>query len=120
MSATQWAVIGVSVLALAFAVVVGWLLWSSRLRQRGDSAEARYRRTYMDLHSTRNRRSMRGSRRNMWAAGSAGAVGAGYIGSGGFDHDGGGSDHVRRMWRRQVVAAADAEAAAVVVVAVAS
>ena len=93
MSATQWAVIGVSVLALAFAVVVGWLLWSSRLSQGGDSAETRYRRNYMDLHSTRNRRSMRGSRRNMWAAGSVGAVGAGYIGSGGSDHDGGGSDH---------------------------
>ena len=74
MSATHWTVIGVSVLALAIAVVVGW-------------------RNPMDLHSTRNRRSMRASdRRTMWAAGSAGVMGLGYFGSGGSDLGGGGSD----------------------------
>ena len=64
-------------------VVVGWLLWSGRISERG-SAEARYRQSHMDLHSPRNRRVMKAKqRRNMWAAGSAGAAGIGYLGHGG-------------------------------------
>jgi hypothetical protein len=87
MNAMVGAVIGVSVLALLCVVVVGWLMWSSRIGRRGESAEARYRRSYMELHSPRNRRAMRArQRRNTWAAGSAGAVGMGYIGTGGSDH----------------------------------
>ncbi|MDV3136453.1 hypothetical protein [Mycobacterium sp. 29Ha] len=88
MSATVGAVIGISVLALLFVVVVSWLMWSSRISQRG-SAEDKYRRSYMELHSPRNRKAMRArQRRNMWAAGSTGAAGTGYIGTGGFDNGG--------------------------------
>ena len=91
MSATVGAVIGISVLALSCVVVVGWLMWSSRISQRG-SAEERYRRSYMELHSPRNRKAMRArQRRNMWAAGSAGAAGTGYIGTGGSDNGCGGA-----------------------------
>ncbi|MGO4445579.1 hypothetical protein AB4Z42_19720 [Mycobacterium sp. 2YAF39] len=82
MSATVGAVIGVSALALFFVVLVGWLLWSSRISERG-SAEARYRQSHKELHSPRNRRVMKAKeRRNMWAAGSAGAAGTGYFGPG--------------------------------------
>jgi hypothetical protein len=82
MSATVGAVIGVSALALFFVVVVGWLLWSSRISERG-SAEARYRQSHKELHSPRNRRVMKAKqRRNMWAAGSAGAASTGYVGPG--------------------------------------
>ncbi|MGZ5396690.1 MAG: hypothetical protein ACXWEI_14905 [Mycobacterium sp.] len=63
-------------------MVVGRLVWSSRIDERG-SAETRYRKSYMDLHSPRNRRVMRAKqRRNRWAAGSAGAAGIGYPGHG--------------------------------------
>ena len=83
MSATVGAVIGVSLPALFFVVVVGWLLWSSRISERG-SAEARYRQSHKELHSPRNRRVMKAKqRRNMWAAGSAGTAGTGYVGPGG-------------------------------------
>jgi len=85
MSAAVGVVIGVSALALLIAAVVGWLLWSSRIDER-DSAEARYRKNQMDLHSPRNRKAMRAKqRRTMWASGSAGAVGIGYPGHGGSD-----------------------------------
>lgn len=88
MSATVGAVIGISVLALLCVVVVGGLMWTSRISQRG-SAEEKYRRSYMELHSPRNRKAMRArQRRNMWAAGSAGAAGTGYVGTGGFDNGG--------------------------------
>jgi hypothetical protein len=90
MSATVGAVIVVSLLTLFFVVVVGWLLWSSRISHRGDSAEAVYRRNSAHLHSPRNRRAMKAKeRRNMWAAGSVGgAAGIGFIGTGGSDHGG--------------------------------
>ena len=82
-------VIGVSALALVVVVVVGWLLWSSRIDERG-SAEARYRKSHMDLHSPRNRKAMTAKqRRNRWASGSAGAVGMGYLGDGGSGGCGG-------------------------------
>jgi hypothetical protein len=85
MSATVGAVIGVAVVALLFVVVVGWLVWSSRIDERG-SAEARYRKSQLDLHSPRNRKAMRAKqRRTMWASGSAGAAGIGYPGHGGSD-----------------------------------
>jgi len=90
MSAGAGVAIGLSVLAPLVVVFVGWLLWSTRLDRGGESAEDRYRRSYMDLHSPRNRRAMRAQqRRNRWAAGSGGGAGAGYIGYGGSD----GSSH---------------------------
>ncbi|MFI5505894.1 hypothetical protein ACIA48_00380 [Mycobacterium sp. NPDC051804] len=90
MSAAVGAAIGLSGLVLFSLVLVGWLLWSSRLDRKGESAEERYRRSHMELHSPRNRRAMKAQqRRNRWAAGSGGAAGAGYIGFGGSDSGGG-------------------------------
>jgi hypothetical protein len=83
MNAAVWVVIGILALTLVVAGVVGWMLWSSRIDER-DSAEARYRKSQMDLHSPRNRKAMTAKqRRTMWASGSAGAAGIGYPGDGG-------------------------------------
>ncbi|WP_158019661.1 hypothetical protein [Mycolicibacterium rhodesiae] len=91
MSTAAGVALGLSALALLAVVSVAWLLWDSRLEREGESAEDRYRRSYMDLHSPRNRRAMKAQRRrNRWAAGSGAAGGAGYYGVGGSDGGGGG------------------------------
>ena len=89
MSAAVGVVVGLLAVTLVVVIVVGWMLWSSRISERG-SAEARYRQSHKELHSPRNRRVMKAKqRRNMWAAGSAGAAGTGYVGPGGPGGPGG-------------------------------
>jgi hypothetical protein len=91
MNTTVGAVIVVAALALITVIVVRGI-WRRSARAGGsdESAETRYRASSMDLHSTRNRRSMKaGRRRSTWAAG---GLGGGYVGSDGGGFDGGGGD----------------------------
>ena len=88
MSATA-VVVSVSVVVILMIATVVTLLWRTRVGgRRRETPEARYRREMTDLQPTaqtwRAKRADRArQRRKIWAAGSAGAVGTYYGGSGG-------------------------------------
>jgi hypothetical protein len=95
MSATA-VVVSVSVVIILMIAKVVTLLWRTRVGgRRRETPEARYRREMTDLRPTaqtwRAKRADRTRQRKIWAAGSAGAVGTYYGGSGGGSCGGGSS-----------------------------